>query len=132
MGTEALDTLYELLSSERRRLALGALIDAETPLVREELARRIAVRRDGGTVDETAVNDVAISLGHVHLPKLVAGGLVDRTGDDRYGATELGRSVECAACAFETSLASDVEAFDGELRPSAARRAVSPERDDDC
>ncbi|MUV58215.1 hypothetical protein [Halogeometricum sp. CBA1124] len=47
MGTEALNTLYELLSSERRRLALGALIDAETPLVREELARRIAVRRDG-------------------------------------------------------------------------------------
>lgn len=134
MGTEALDTLYELLSSERRRLALGALIDAETPLVREELARRITVRRDGRDAEaasETAVNEVAISLGHVHLPKLVAGGLVDRTGDDRYGVTELGRSAECAACAFETSLASDVEAFDGELRPSAARRAVSPERDDD-
>jgi hypothetical protein len=132
MGTEALDTLYELLSSERRRLALGVLVEAETPLVRAELARRIAVRRDGGTADETAVNDVAISLGHVHLPKLEAGGLVERTADDGYAVTELGRSVERAACAFETSLASDVEAFAGELRPSAARRAVSPEGDDDC
>jgi hypothetical protein len=138
MGRNALDTLYELLASERRRLALGVLVDADGPLGRVELARRIAGRRrddrNADAVGEAAANEVAISLGHVHLPKLEAGGLVDRTGDDRYAVTELGRYVECAACAFETSLASVAEAFAGELRPSAARRrAVSPaEDDDDC
>lgn len=120
MGGVNIDTLYEILSAERRREALSVLAGADEPLSQTELARQIAIRRgpsvSGGSGD-AAVNKVDISLGHVHLPKLESGGVVERTADDRYVATSLGRDLERAARAFEEELSADGD-------PDAAERRL--------
>ncbi|QIB76295.1 hypothetical protein GL213_01170 [Halogeometricum borinquense] len=111
MGREAMDTLYELLSSERRRDVLITLTSAERPLARDELARRIVVRRQrllrADVPNHPKTKKVEISLGHVHLPKLENGGLIDQTKDGRYDVTLLGQDVERAARAFKKALNGD-------------------------
>ena len=73
------------------------------------MARRIVGRRstdgsDDAEPDEARATTVEISLGHVHLPKLEAGGVVERTADGRYDVTPLGDDLERAARAFESHL----------------------------
>ncbi|WP_089875722.1 DUF7344 domain-containing protein [Halogeometricum limi] len=109
-----MDTLYEMLSAQKRRQALKVLTSTDEPLARDELARQIVVRqrpspRRTNTVDTTQVEKVRISLEHVHLPKLESGGVVERTPDNRYDVTPLGRDLERAARAFETEFDRDAQ-----------------------
>ncbi|MDS0297215.1 hypothetical protein NDI76_00475 [Halogeometricum sp. S1BR25-6] len=121
MGREDIGTLYEMLSTDRRRRALAALKEAEGPLDRGELARRIVARRSadgpgGAGPTEAPARKVEISLSHVHLPKLEAGGVVERTGEEEYDVTPLGHDLERAARAFETRL--DAETWEVEDGPA--------------
>lgn len=80
-----------LLSSARRRTALDVLVGRTAPVDLDDLAREIATReRDGDVtsgkgdvgergngVDARTVERVAVSLHHVHLPKMADLGVVD-------------------------------------------------------
>lgn len=67
------DSASAVLASERRRIVLRTLRDADEPLALADLARDVvASERDGdaGDVPEAAVERVALTLHHRHLPKL--------------------------------------------------------------
>lgn len=68
---------HRLLSAERRRLVIDVLATRGTPGELADVARAVAVREnEGGAVDEATVESVAISLHHVHLPKMDAAGVI--------------------------------------------------------
>ncbi|MCO8243330.1 MULTISPECIES: helix-turn-helix domain-containing protein [unclassified Haladaptatus] len=85
----ALDEVFDVLVSPRRRAVLYELYGRSDPIALSDLA--IAVTRselngidtEGITADETVTTDrqVVLALDHVHLPKLQQAGLVeyDRT-----------------------------------------------------
>jgi hypothetical protein len=68
------DDRYRLLASAHRRAALAALAERTAPVDLEDLAREVAafVRDDDAGIDE-----VALRLHHVHLPKMVELGVLD-------------------------------------------------------
>ena len=69
---------HRILAAERRRLALDYLADRTGPVDIEELAAAIAAREtDENSPDDDTVRQVAISLHHVHLPKMAAIGVID-------------------------------------------------------
>ena len=70
VGTLHKDDLYRLLSSKRRRLLIDVLNEQPTPMDLEELALMVAKQEQGGSVRSEAVQRVAITLHHNHLPKL--------------------------------------------------------------
>jgi hypothetical protein len=68
---------HRLLSAERRRLALDVVTNRSTPLDLGAVARAVATREtDADVPDDATVERVAISLHHVHLPKLHDAGVV--------------------------------------------------------
>ncbi|WP_135302749.1 DUF7344 domain-containing protein [Haloarcula amylovorans] len=68
----------ELLASRRRRTLLGLLIDAErTDHSLESLATAIAQTERESGLGAIPSHRVAVSLYHVHLPKLDAAGVLD-------------------------------------------------------
>lgn len=76
------DDVLTGLQTERRRVVLRTL-DAHDSLAKPELARRVAAReRDGEDAPpvDRHVDDIAVSLHHVHLPILADAGLVDDHG----------------------------------------------------
>ena len=82
--SDALDTAFDLLSTERRRHALYCLREANDPVPLLELADRIAEREAGSPPDDP--ERIAVSLGQVHLPKLDDAGVVDFDSHDQYVA----------------------------------------------
>lgn len=71
------DSASAVLASERRRTVLRTLRDADGSLAIADLARDVvASERDGsaGDAPEAAVERVALTLHHRHLPKLADGG----------------------------------------------------------
>lgn len=67
-----------LLAAERRRLALAVLAEQTTPVELAELAPEIAAREAGvDAIEEEAVEQVAITLHHTHLPTLAEVGVVE-------------------------------------------------------
>lgn len=71
-----------LLAEERRRKALDELTGRTAPVELAELGRAVAVREsDVGGPDEETVERVAITLHHVHLPKLAQSGLIEYDTD---------------------------------------------------
>ena len=79
-GTTALSTSdrHRLLAAERRRLALDYLADRTGPVDVEELAGTIAAHEsDQNIAGEDTVQQVAVSLHHVHLPKMAELGVID-------------------------------------------------------
>lgn len=78
------------LSSERRRVVLAVLHEADGPVALPELAERLAGRdADGhtGPSDEEIALLLA-DLRHVQLPKLAAAGLVEYLSDGRVAPGE--------------------------------------------
>ncbi len=71
------DERYSLLASARRRLALDLLAETETTAHLEEFAAGIAAREATAPTDGDAIEHVAISLHHVHLPVLSDAGVLD-------------------------------------------------------
>ncbi|WP_331236472.1 DUF7344 domain-containing protein [Natronorarus salvus] len=64
------DERYSLLASARRRLALDLLAETTATLDLEEFAAGIVAREGTIPADSDAIERVAISLHHVHLPAL--------------------------------------------------------------
>lgn len=74
------DELFTCLASARRRALVDALDSHQTPISDEELARQVAAREKGVSVDDLtteAVQEVYFSLHHVHLPKLASAGVIE-------------------------------------------------------
>ena len=69
---------YDLLAADRRRLALDFLAGQTTSIGLDELASGVVAREDGtDAVDEEAVQRVATSLHHCHLPRLAERDILD-------------------------------------------------------
>lgn len=66
----------------RRRAVLGILESRYGPQGRDDLAREVAVREAGEEPSTEAVEEVLVTLHHVHLPKLEHAGLVDYDADE--------------------------------------------------
>ena len=79
--SDALDTAFDLLATERRRHALYCLREADDPIPLLELADRVAEREADAPGDQR--ERVAVSLGQVHLPKLDDAGVIDFDGHDQ-------------------------------------------------
>lgn len=75
---DGLDDALSNLADERRRVLLTVLRDARTSLTRTDLARELLRSEETDLVpDSESVDDVLVSLHHVHLPALVDAGLVE-------------------------------------------------------
>ena len=86
--TPSLDTVFDLLSNQRRRYVLYHLMNAADDTVDyEALAEQVAVWEAGSDPSEEHVDEVATDLYHIHLPKLTESSIVDfdqRSGDVRF------------------------------------------------
>lgn len=82
--SDALDTAFDLLATERRRHALYCLREANDPVPLLELADRVAERDSDAPADDR--ERIAVSLGQVHLPKLDDAGVIDFDSRDQYVA----------------------------------------------
>lgn len=84
------DDLFDVLAVSRRRTVLSILRERQTPIDGETLAQRIASHeRDSPQepVSDSAVQQIHVSLHHVHLPKLETAELV--TYDREEGVVEV-------------------------------------------
>lgn len=83
---QSLDERYRLLSVARRRVTLDILTDQSEPIELTALARLVtAFEHDcnADEVDPETRERVAISLHHVHLPKMDDFGVVEYDTDTR-------------------------------------------------
>lgn len=105
----SLDVIFEVLSDQRRRHVLTCLLDHGQAIALSELAADVAGRETGPgrnevpphasesrmEVSEDRVQRLTASLYHVHIPKLVAAGVVDYDPDrDVVRPTESARQIE--------------------------------------
>lgn len=65
----SLDTVFDLLSNERRRYALYYLDEQEGQVSIEEVAEQVAKWEADGGVPEARYDRIELSLHHAHLPK---------------------------------------------------------------
>lgn len=73
---------HRLLAAERRRTTLDVVAESTAPVELEDLAATVAARETGrDVVDEEAVERVARSLHHSHLPKMDDLGVIDYDPD---------------------------------------------------
>ena len=79
---------HAVLASDRRRTVLAALTDTVGPIELDCLAARVAEAEPDGSGDpgDDTRRTVAVSLHHVHLPKLVEAGLLRYDYDSRWVA----------------------------------------------
>jgi len=69
---------YELLESDRRRIALRVLERRRSPVELSTVAEAVASSEEGVDArDDEAVSHVAVSLHHRHLPKMDDLGVID-------------------------------------------------------
>lgn len=84
------DTVFDVLSSARRREAIAILREEETPIELTALAEIVAARENDTSVEELSSQDrkrVYVSLYQTHVPKLVDVGIVEHDTDS--GEVEL-------------------------------------------
>lgn len=74
---------HQLLAAERRRAALDVLAGRTTPAALTDVARALAEQEAADDPDEAAVERVAVTLHHVHLPRLDAAGVADYDPETR-------------------------------------------------
>lgn len=77
--THSLDTVFSVLSNERRRHVLHVLADVRTCISLEELTDRVAASEYDipiARIPETVRADIEATLHHVHLPRLSDVGVV--------------------------------------------------------
>jgi len=78
------DTVFDVLSSARRRETISILREEETPIELTTLAETVAARENETTVEELSSQDrkrVYVSLYQTHIPKLVDVGIVEHDSD---------------------------------------------------
>lgn len=72
------DERYDLLTADRRRVALEVLSETGAPVDLDEVATEVAVRERGDDSPPNGVVErIAVSLHHVHLPRMADLGVVD-------------------------------------------------------
>lgn len=77
--TNALDTIFDVLSNRRRRYVLYRLANADGSIGFDRLAGRVAADVRNAEIREVTSDErrrVAVSLRQIHLPKLADVGLV--------------------------------------------------------
>lgn len=85
-GAPSLDALFEVLSDRRRRILLELLRTTDAPIALADAVREVLEREHEtqfGELSDEIVEDVHVSLHHVHVPKLVTAGLVEYDADRR-------------------------------------------------
>jgi len=93
-----LDTVFDVLSDERRRIILSTLIERDGPVALSDLVAQVRRRETEfdpgrGTTDER--RRIAIDLHHVQLPALLGARLVDYDSDaETVSVTSTARSVQ--------------------------------------
>lgn len=78
------DTVFDVLSSARRRETIAILREEDTPIELTTLAEIVAARENDTTVEALSSQDrkrVYVSLYQTHVPKLVDVGVVDHDSD---------------------------------------------------
>ena len=105
------DDIFDLLSHNRRRLALQYFKQNGNPVDVETLARRVARwEQPSATVPaDVEVEQVRTALERTHLPKLEEAGLIERRPDDGVVTTEH----EAIAAAMENAITVIEFLFDG-------------------
>lgn len=87
--TDELDTVFSLLSNARRRYAIRYCVEQEGPVDLGELAKHVAAREAGTTMDVVTTDrrtTVYVALYQTHLSKLAAADVVE--WDKRAGIVE--------------------------------------------
>jgi hypothetical protein len=77
--------LFDVLADERRRTVVAVLLEQTAPITVETLARRVAARdadASPANVPTADVDEVHVSLHHVHLPKMAQAGLLTYDAGD--------------------------------------------------
>jgi hypothetical protein len=102
MGIQ-MDAQFRLLANDRRRAFLATLDSEESPVELTALARRVATTETDGMTEEVEesprIEDVAVSLRHVHVPMLADAGVVEFDADRQTVAT--GPEFETVRSLFE-------------------------------
>jgi len=78
------DTVFDVLSSARRRETIAILREEDTPIELTTLAEIVAARENDTSVEELSSQDrkrVYVSLYQTHVPKLVDVGIVEHDTD---------------------------------------------------
>lgn len=73
------DALFDVLSDSRRRFVLACLQEHDTPMALENIVDELAIWEHDAEITEIPaeeVSSISISLSHVHIPKMVDGGIV--------------------------------------------------------
>lgn len=76
----SLDVVCELLANQRRQYVFACLLDHRQAITLTDLAEDVAIRekeRPFTEIPEEAVQTIATSLYHAHIPKLVDAGAVE-------------------------------------------------------
>lgn len=85
VGTQIdFDTLLALCRDEHRRIVLGTLLDERRALTMRDLSEAIVEYNHHTPLQEVSgetMTRIRIELHHVHVPKLVAAGLVEYDDD---------------------------------------------------
>lgn len=83
-GTPSLTTVFDSITTRRRRVLVATLLDRSDPIAVDELARETVATEQRRSVAEEAPTDhetVRVELRHRDLPKLAEAGLIERTDD---------------------------------------------------
>ena len=73
VGVESLseDDYHRLMAVRRRRTTLAALAELRFPIDLDDIAAAVVKReKDMPDIEETSIDEVAMKLHHIHLPKM--------------------------------------------------------------
>ena len=111
VGTQVdFDTLLELCGNEHRRIVIGTLLDERRALTMRDLSEAIVEYNHHVPLREVSgetMTQLRIELHHLHVPKLVAAGLVEY--DDDRELVEPTADLQEAAARLTDILAADPE-----------------------
>lgn len=85
-GPPSPDALFEVLSDRRRRILLELLRTTDAPIAFADAVREVLEREHDARFDELSdeiIENVHVSIHHIHVPKLVTAGLVEYDADAR-------------------------------------------------
>lgn len=96
ISADVLDTMFDVLSADRRRYTLQYLVETDATVPLSELAAAVATTEtDESSVSADSRQQVAIDLHHRHLPKLADEGLISYDADANLTTvTETGREFD--------------------------------------
>lgn len=80
------DVVFDLLANQRRRRVLAVLSAEDRRLTVNDLTTAIALEESGPAITDVpgeAIEDIFLSLQHVHVPKLAALELIEYDGERR-------------------------------------------------